>query len=63
MTVYLAKTFHRVFTAVDHVRITARLLYDSKILIFVPCYFQSMFTETLLHETDETACKMFLNAP
>ena len=22
-----------------------------------------MFTETLLRETDETACKMFLNAP
>ena len=31
MTVYFAKTFHRVFTAVDRVRITARLLYDNKI--------------------------------
>ena len=30
---------------------------------FVPCYFQLMFTETLLRETDETACQMFLNAP
>ena len=29
---------------------------------FVPCYFQLMFTETLLRETDETACYMFLNA-
>ena len=28
MTVYFAKTFHRVFTAVDRVRITSRLLYD-----------------------------------
>ena len=25
----------------------------------VPCYFQLMFTEKLLCETDETACKMF----
>ena len=31
MTVYFAKTFHRVFTAVDSVRITARLLYNNKI--------------------------------
>ena len=31
MTVYFVKTFHRVFTAVDRVRITARLLYDNKI--------------------------------
>ena len=28
---------------------------------FVPCYFQLMFT--LLHETDETACYMFKDAP
>ena len=54
MTVYFTKTFHRVFTAVDRVRIMARLLYDNE--IFVPCYFQLMFTETLLRETDETAC-------
>ena len=31
MTVYFAKTFHRVFTAVDHVRTTSQLLYDNKI--------------------------------
>ena len=31
MTVYFAKTFHRVFTAIDRVRITSRLLYDNKI--------------------------------
>ena len=31
MTVYFAKTFHRVFTAVDRVCITSRLLYDNKI--------------------------------
>ena len=31
MTVYFAKTFHRVFTAVDRVRITSQLLYDNKI--------------------------------
>ena len=30
---------------------------------FVPYYFQLMFTEMLLCETDETACYMFLNAP
>ena len=30
---------------------------------FVPCYFQLMFTETLLRETEKTACLMFLNAP
>ena len=31
-------------------------LYDNKLLYFVPCYLQLMFTEMLLHETDETAC-------
>ena len=54
MTVYFAKTFHRVFTAVDRVRITSQLLYDNR--YFVPSYFQLMFTETLLRESDETAC-------
>ena len=33
MTVYSAKTFHGVFTAVDRDRITSRLLYD-KIFVF-----------------------------
>ena len=28
MTVYFAKTFHRVFTAVDRISITSQLLYD-----------------------------------
>ena len=28
MTAYFAKTFHRVFTAVDSLGIMARLLYD-----------------------------------
>ena len=31
MTVYFAKTFHWVFTAVDRVSITSQLLYDHKI--------------------------------
>ena len=31
MTVYFAKTFHQVFTAVDHVRIASRLLLYDKI--------------------------------
>ena len=31
MTVYFAKAFYRVFTAVDCVRITSPLLYDNKI--------------------------------
>ena len=45
-----AKTFHQVFTAVD--------LHDYFMTTryFVPCYFQLMFTKTLLRETDETAC-------
>ena len=49
MTFYSAKSF-RVFTAVDHVDYFMTARY------FVPCYFQMMFTETLLRETDETAC-------
>ena len=31
MTVYFVKTFHRVFTAIDRVRILSPLLYDNKI--------------------------------
>ena len=31
MTVYFAKTFHQVFTAVDRVRIMSLLLHDNKI--------------------------------
>ena len=60
MTVFFAKTFHQVFTAVDRVLITSRLLYDNK--IFCTMLFQLMFTETLLCKTDKTACWMFLNA-
>ena len=54
MTVYFAKTFHRVFTAVDCVRITYDYLMTTR--YFVPCYFRLMFTQTLLRESDETAC-------
>ena len=56
MTVYSAKTFHeysRLLTA------TASRHNYFMTRYFVPCYFQLMFTETLLHETDETASYMF----
>ena len=54
MTVYFAETFHQIFTAVDHVRITSPYFMTTR--HFAPCYCQLMFTETLLHETDKTAC-------
>ena len=39
MTVYFAKTFHRVFTAIDRVRITSQLLFMTT-RYFVQCYIQ-----------------------
>ena len=35
---------------------TSRHDDSMKTRYFMPCYFQLMFTETLLCETDETAC-------
>ena len=60
MTVYFAKPFIKYSRP-----LTASISRHDYFMTryFVPCYFQLMFTETHLRETDETACKMFLNAP
>ena len=57
MTVYSAKTFHQVSRP-----LTATASHHNYFMTtryFVPCYFQLMFTEMLLRETDETACQVF----
>ena len=54
MTVYFAKTFNRVFTALTSS--VSRHDYFMTTRYFVPRYFQLTSTEMLLRETDETAC-------